>query len=57
MTEKDLILELLRLTSRTIQPEDGNLRGWEPIAANRIEEIRKLAQKGAKWKRITAGTI
>ena len=48
MTDKKLLLKLekiLALTSRTHQPEvDGDRRGWEPVAAHRVEVIARVAR-------------
>ena len=48
MTDKTLLQKLekiLALTSRTHQPEvDGDIRGWEPVAAHRVEVIARVAR-------------
>ena len=40
-----LLADLVRLTMREPIAEDGNLQGWEPIAARRVTLIHKRVMR------------
>ena len=47
-TEQETLREIFRLCSRTVQPEDGSVQGWEPTCARRIQVIMLLAARMLK---------
>jgi len=48
---------ILRLTSRTVQPEDGDAAGWERVAVIRLEIIAKLAKMAIRHESILLNAL
>lgn len=40
-----LLADLVRLTARQVIAEDGDLQGWEPVAAHRVTLIHKRVMR------------